>query len=266
MGQGLFESDEAYRMRMLREQGEKLGVSQGFFESDKAYEARVTRAVGSSQGVSQGLFESDAAYKQRVNEAVGSSMGVTRGFFESDASYNARVVREVGSRHGLSQGFFESDEDFAKGYLFPVWMGEIFEKGPFGHMQKHPKMWYNLGRWIALLRQPTLPNEKLASMKRETIDQLRTVAYTNLNKVRGSAGAGKEYNTLLQASVVAETLRREVAILQPHTVLCCGTYEAVKAALPDFVGRLISMPHPGAFKSTNSMLEQLRRQDKEITL
>lgn len=159
-----------------------------------------------------------------------------------------------------------SDEDFAKGYLFPVWMGEIFEKGPFGHMQKHPKMWYNLGRWIALLRQPTLPNEKLASMKREAIDQLRTVAYTNLNKVRGSAGAGKEYNTLLQASVVAETLRREVAILQPHTVLCCGTYEAVKAALPDFVGRLIPMPHPGAFKSTNSMLEQLRRQDKEITL
>lgn len=159
-----------------------------------------------------------------------------------------------------------SDEDFAKGYLFPVWMGEIFEKGPFGHMQKHPKMWYNLGRWIALLRQPTLPNETLASMKREAIDQLRTVAYTNLNKVRGSAGAGKEYHTLLQASVVAETLRREVAILQPHTVLCCGTYEAVKAALPDFVGRLIPMPHPGAFKSTSSMLEQLRQQDKEITL
>ncbi|MCR4739307.1 MAG: hypothetical protein K5886_03480 [Lachnospiraceae bacterium] len=37
MGQGFFESDEAYRARMLNERGEAAGVTRGFFESSQIY-------------------------------------------------------------------------------------------------------------------------------------------------------------------------------------------------------------------------------------
>ena len=55
-------------------------------------------------------------------------------------------------------------------------------------------------------------------------------------------------------------LRREVEIIKPQMIVCCGTYDTVVKSLHDYEGQIIKMPHPGARKKKTKMLYELLRQ------
>jgi len=155
-----------------------------------------------------------------------------------------------------------SDEDFESDCLFRSWMHDISQNGleGRGHIKKHPNMWYNIGRWAMLLQSPDTPIDDLAHAKDEAISALGTIAFTNINKVRGRNAIGKEYNRLAYAEVAHRLIREEVAIIKPKIIVCCGTWRPVADILSDYDGHIFFMPHPGARKSTKDMLQDLKKQ------
>ena len=155
-----------------------------------------------------------------------------------------------------------SDKDYEDGCLFRDWMCDISRSGVNGrgHVSKHPNMWYNIGRWVLLLQSPDMPIDDLAKMKDEAINAIGTIAFTNINKVRGKNKIGKEYNQLTYTEVVKTLIQREVAIINPKIIVTCGTWRPVASFLPDYKGKIICMNHPGARKSSKAMLEELKAQ------
>ena len=159
-----------------------------------------------------------------------------------------------------------SNEDYANGVLFREWLKGIIQNGLSGHVRKHPIMWYNIGRWASYLNDQAQSIATLANEKAEVISAIGTVAFTNMNKVRGMAQAQTEYWKLAYSDIAGSLLREELAILQPKVIVCCGTYYEFKHHIPYYEGNLIDMPHPGARTSTVEMLEQLASQLKGDTL
>lgn len=155
-----------------------------------------------------------------------------------------------------------SDEEFESGCLFRSWMHEISQNGLEGHdhIKKHPNMWYNIGRWAMLLQSPDTPVDDLLNSKDEAIHALGTIAFTNVNKVRGKSSVGKEYHSLAYAEVVHKLIREEVAIIKPKIIVCCGTWRPVADILSNYEGHIFFMPHPAARKSTLAMLQDLKKQ------
>lgn len=155
-----------------------------------------------------------------------------------------------------------SDADYEDGCLFRGWLRNISKHGleGRGHIKKHPNMWYNIGRWAMLLQSPNTPLDNLACVKNEAITALGTIAFTNINKVRGRNVAGKEYNRLSLAEVVNRLIREEVAIIKPKIIVCCGTWRKVADVLSNYKGHIFIMPHPGARKNTMAMLQDLKEQ------
>lgn len=119
-------------------------------------------------------------------------------------------------------------------------------------------MWYNIGRWASLLNNPSQSIPALAEAKSEVIEKIGTVAFTNINKVRGKEQAKNEYASLAYHDMSGMLLREELSIIQPKMVVCCGTYYEFAYHVKDFNGPAIAMPHSGARKNTITMLEQLR--------
>lgn len=155
-----------------------------------------------------------------------------------------------------------SDEDYESGCLFRSWMREISQNGlkGRGHIKKHPNMWYNIGRWALLLQSPNMSIDDLVLRKEEAINAIGTIAFTNINKVRGRNAIGKEYNHLAYTEVVQQMIRDEISIIKPKVIVCCGTWRPVAEIVSDFEGKIIFMPHPGARKSTKKMLQDLKEQ------
>ena len=154
------------------------------------------------------------------------------------------------------------NEDYAKGSLFRTWMQDIADKGLAnrGHITTHPNMWYNIGRWTLLLQSPNTSLDKLVWEKEAAIAALGTIAFTNINKVRGENASRKEYNKLAYTQIAQELLRQEIAIINPKTIVCCGTWGPVSNVLGDYDGNVFRMYHPGARKSTKGMLQELKEQ------
>lgn len=150
------------------------------------------------------------------------------------------------------------NENFQKGYFFREWMNSIAKRGLSGHAKKHPLMWYNIGRWASLLDNPSQSIPALAEAKSEVIEKIGTVAFTNINKVRGKEQAKNEYASLAYHDMSGMLLREELSIIQPKMIVCCGTYYEFAYHVKDFNGPVIAMPHSGARKNTITMLEQLR--------
>ena len=150
------------------------------------------------------------------------------------------------------------NEDYASGVLFRTWLRDMVEHGLSGHAKRHPIMWYNIGRWASFLDNPSQDIEKLAQEKK--IEKIGTLAFTNMNKVRGKNQSMDSYWSLAYAAITGELLRKELAIIQPKIIVCCGTYNEFVYHIPNFDGLVIRMPHPGARKSTKAMLEQLAAQ------
>lgn len=155
-----------------------------------------------------------------------------------------------------------SDKDYQSGCLFRGWMQDISRTGleGRGHVQRHPNMWYNIGRWIALIHNPSVSFADVSGMRASAITEIGKIAYTNVNKVRGKEGIGKEYYQLAGTKVVGDMLKREIEIINPKIIVCCGTEYPVVDLIPNYSGKIIKMPHPGARKSTASMLQMLHSQ------
>lgn len=140
MGQGLFESDDDYRARTVREANEQAikgesgsAPSHGLFESESEYSARISKEanehrIKATTGIapSQGLFEGDDSYRSRIeieaNEnaiAASTDQNPTQGLFESDHVYSERVRREANEQAIADatgqlprQGLFEGEHDY----------------------------------------------------------------------------------------------------------------------------------------------------------
>lgn len=158
-----------------------------------------------------------------------------------------------------------SNDDFEAGHLFRSWMADISQQGLAGkgHIQRHPTMWYNLGRWAMYLNDTTQDIDQIKMCKREALQAIGTVAFTNLNKVRGRESSGKEYWTLANADISGQLLRAELDILQPKIVVCCGTSVVFHAHVKSFSGVVINMPHPAARIGAAQMLRKLAGQANE---
>ena len=155
-----------------------------------------------------------------------------------------------------------SNKDYESGCLFRRWMQNISQNGleGQGHIKKHPNMWYNIGRWYTLIEDPAIPLDKVASMKRSAINAIANIAFTNVNKVRGRQNSGKDYAQLACSQIAGDLLQREIEIINPKTIVCCGTSDVVLNRISEYSGRVIIMPHAGARKGTVKMLTDLYRQ------
>lgn len=153
-------------------------------------------------------------------------------------------------------------DDFNNGILFRTWMQQITRHGfqPNSDVKNHPQTWYQINRWIKLMRQASLDLNELAQCK-EVCD-IGTIAFTNINKVRGRERSGKEYRNLARTDNVGEVLRREVEIIKPKKIVCCGTHVDFRKHVPSFSGQVLNLPHPGARFGNIKMLEKLVSQFK----
>lgn len=130
------------------------------------------------------------------------------------------------------------------------------------HIRKHPQMWYNIGRWNHLIHDPEESIEALSIRRKDIIPEIGLIAFTNVNKVRGSAYAGKSFDMLVNLPEPWKVIHKELEILKPKIVVCCGKNINLlfKKNITGYLGKLIDMPHPGARKNTQSMLLDLKNQ------
>lgn len=151
------------------------------------------------------------------------------------------------------------DADFSNGNWFRQWLCRMTKCcGP--NMDFTRNMWYNIGRWAMLLQNPDADIAQLAALKSEALPAIGSIAFTNINKVRGEAQSGKKFWKLAQDAVTGQVLRKEIAILQPKIVVCCGTKWIFDQHVPDYPGKVVDMPHPGARKNKQEMLLRLKAQ------
>ena len=118
---------------------------------------------------------------------------------------------------------------------------------------QHPRIWYNVSRWAKFIADPTTDKAVLAAER--SIDGLRYIAFTNVNKVGGFSSSGKAFEELAQSAVARELLKEELKILKPEWIVLCGTDRGI---LPEGVSaKVLQMPHPSARRSALSLLEEL---------
>lgn len=154
------------------------------------------------------------------------------------------------------------NEDYEAGTLFRGWMAGITKNGLGGgdHISQHPNMWYNIGRWAILIENPNASLAEITKMKSSAVAAIGNIAFTNINKARGRKKSKREYLQLAKSKIAGDILRRELEIINPSLVVCCGTYHLVVDMVPEYTGRMIVMPHPGARKGTFQMLSELHTQ------
>lgn len=154
------------------------------------------------------------------------------------------------------------NHEFASGQLFRRWLEDTSRDGleGTGHAQRHPNMWYNLGRWALFLNGAERDIDTIASCKKEALQALGTVAFTNLNKVRGLRLSKKAYRTLASADISGQLLREEITLLQPKTIVCCGTSDIFRLHIPAFPGTVVHMPHPAARLRPAEMIHRMASQ------
>lgn len=160
-----------------------------------------------------------------------------------------------------------NNNDFEQGLLFRDWLSNISKNGAIGngHIEKHPTMWYNIGRWLLTINNPTMSVEHISELKQETITELKTMAYTNINKVRGKGQSGTEYEKVAYSDIAGVVLREEISIIKPKVIICCGTwrpfcYHLNYEELESQGCKILCMPHPTCRRNKVEMLKDLRSQ------
>jgi len=124
---------------------------------------------------------------------------------------------------------------------------------------KHPKMWYNIGRWAKLIHNPNQEISNLAFEKKEALSGLSYIAFTNINKLGGFERSGKSYQSLLKESFVVDMIIKEIEIIKPKFIVLCGINKDYFGDVDKSI-KIVKMPHPSAMKSTEKMLQQLKEQ------
>lgn len=154
------------------------------------------------------------------------------------------------------------------GMPFIEWLREIAFSGILtGYVKQHPKTWYNIGRVVELIQNSAHNSagieESLLKSKQELLSNLRYIAFTNLNKGYGFSTSGKKYNQIIKAPSVHKILHQEIEIINPSTIICCGTFYAVKEIMQipenhELNGHhYIDSFHPAAPKSIQEFLEKI---------
>lgn len=154
------------------------------------------------------------------------------------------------------------NEDYDNGVFFRDWLRGISIDGVAGkrHVQRHPIMWYNLGRWAMFLNDPSIPVSTIKMCKVEALHEIGTIAYTNVNKVRGKNQSRDEYWKLAYSDISGVLLRAELDIIRPKIVVCCGTIGEFRHHVNAFAGKVIQMPHPAARMGSENMLIRIAEQ------
>lgn len=65
---------------------------------------------------------------------------------------------------------------------------------------------------------------------------------------------------MAKTSVVREVLQKEIEIINPKVIVCCGTGWVFDRCIQNYSGKVIYMPHPGARLNTKEMLVRLKKQ------
>lgn len=154
-----------------------------------------------------------------------------------------------------------SEKDLQDGFLY-----REFAHGIMAGKWKAPTMtpWYNLGRWLAAIKEPQKETQEIADMFDDALRYLSAAAITNINKTNGYTVSGPEFEKIAQSEVAVRTLKEEVDILKPRIILFCGTAWVLEEAYLDQLREhgciLLDMWHPGARISKTGMIEELRKQ------
>lgn len=166
-----------------------------------------------------------------------------------------------------------NNQDFANNCLFLDWIRNITINGlssEKGTVKKHPKIWYNIGRMAEIINGITI--EEALKHKSEALKAVGTVAYTNINKVRGKEKSGKAYWSLFNEKLTTELLIKEIEIIKPkYIILCDKYYDKLSATNTDIEcsptlleclqnNRLIIMPHPSSRMNLEKMFDLLIKQ------
>lgn len=129
-------------------------------------------------------------------------------------------------------------------------------------------MWYNLGRWITAIKESDKKPEEIAEMYDEAIKALGAAAYTNVNKVRGYACSDKEFWEIAKSDVAINTIKEEIEILNPKTIIFGGTLWIFENSYIDELKqkgiKVLDMWHPAARKSNIEMIEEVNRQMQKV--
>lgn len=130
-------------------------------------------------------------------------------------------------------------------------------------------MWYNLGRWITAIKEPQRPTDEIAEMFDEAIKALGAAAYTNVNKVRGYARSDKEFWELAKSDVAINTIKEEIEILNPKTIIFGNTLWIFENSYIDELKqkgiKVLNMWHPAAYnKPKVDMIEKVREQMQNV--
>lgn len=164
-----------------------------------------------------------------------------------------------------------SDPDFENNYTFLQFVfdiktfGKKMNKGRVGSEKINFNMWYNLARWILAVENPSTPTKEISAMiGDEALKPLEKAAFTNINKVRGGKQADKKYWKMANSEVAIQTIKKEIEILSPKIIICCGTARSLG---DEFISELkknhckvIDMWHPAAIKSKLAMIDEVKRQ------
>ncbi len=170
-----------------------------------------------------------------------------------------------------------SNEDFVANHLFLDWIRNISINGlsrEVGIVKKHPKIWYNIGRSAEIINGVSI--DEALKHKSEALKSVGSIAYTNINKVRGKEKSEKAYWSLCNEKLTIELLIKEIEIIKPKYIVLCDMYfdklsiEYINANMnsdccPALIeclqnNRLIIMPHPSSRMNLKKMFGLLEEQ------
>ena len=161
-----------------------------------------------------------------------------------------------------------SNEDFQTGNIYIDFVRAISEQGRAVNDGReweervNMTMWYNLGRWITAIQNPQKSTNEIAGLYDEALKNLAAIAITNVNKIRGYESSGNTYLDMAQSDVAIDTIKEEIAILNPRTILFCGTYwlfeDAYIKELAKKGIKILDMWHPAARKSKGEMIDTVK--------
>ena len=131
------------------------------------------------------------------------------------------------------------------------------------NVNRHPNMWYALGRWLLYYEQMQKDEnnndfEHIAEAKHgDLIKAIGGCAITNINKVYGKESSGKEFRGLAKKIFIQNVLLQEIEIIKPKTIFMCGV-TLPKGFQPNTNQTIIKLEHAGSRKSTNTLLSMLK--------
>lgn len=162
-----------------------------------------------------------------------------------------------------------SNEDFCTGNTYIDFVRDISERGRAVNDGRERGewvsmlMWYNLGRWLTAIQTPQKSTDEIAELYEEALKNLSAAAITNVNKVRGCETSGRAYSAMARSIPAIDTIKEEIAILNPETIMFCGTYRLFEDSYIEELEKkgikVLELCHPAARKSKREMIDTVKK-------